>query len=504
MLQMDKGTNKLLEDVKATTREFFLTLSRQDQKVIGQFTTPEAVADYMATRLIANWVPSKTDITILDPGAGTGVLSIALLDQLFAKYPQHRIVLAAYENDSVALRVLRQNLEKTQEWAVDHGHTLAYTIHGEDYILDHSESPTDYVWRNENTYDLVIANPPYKKMSKASPEAQAMDFVVYGAPNLYGFFWAKSAIELKKNGVSTFLIPRSWMSGAYFQRMRQFMLKTGSIIEIHSFEDRNSIFGATKILQELVIVVFAKKKADHIRYWHLASISQLTGGDGLRVPAGSAVVGPEKRVYNVATANYMHALKWANSLQSTFSQSGLKMKTGLTVGFRNRALLSPTAGTDKVPIFFADNFNQHTVQLGRQGDQYISKDHPGFLQPNIDYIFVKRFSTKEERRRVQTAYYDPAATPGFTEISTDNKLNFVVSQSEAVLQGAFLVLSSTQFDDYYRLLNGNTQVNSTEINSMRFPTAKQLEQLAARFSKAELVRLSQIDIDGIVGTAFPG
>lgn len=83
-----------------------------------------------------------------------------------------------------------------------------------------------------------------------------MDYVVYGAPNLYGLFFAKSISELKSKGISCFIIPRSWMSGLYFEKLRKFIFKFGIIKELHSFKNRTNIFDKTKVLQELGIVVF--------------------------------------------------------------------------------------------------------------------------------------------------------------------------------------------------------------------------------------------------------
>ena len=37
------------------------------------------------------------------------------------------------------------------------------------------------------------------------------------------------------------------------------------------------------------------------------------------------------------------------------------------------------------------------------------------------------------------------------------------------LFGVFALFNSTLFDQYYRILNGSTQVNSTEVNSIPVP-----------------------------------
>ncbi len=87
-------------------------------------------------------------------------------------------------------------------------------------------------------------------------------------------------------------------------------------------------------------------------------------------------------------------------------------------------------------------------------------------------MFVKRFTAKEEHRRLQCGVYLARKHPEYTEISTQNKINFISGLrelSECVVYGLYVLFNSTLYDSYYRILNGSTQVNSTEINSMPVP-----------------------------------
>lgn len=505
MLKMRIDIEDLKLKISESTEKFFRQLSRKEQKKIGQFTTPIQVAEYMAERLIdnADLAKNKT-VKLLDPGAGTGILGLTVVEKLFSKYPDSSIELVAYENEPIALKVLEANLELARTWAVETGLGFSYKIRKCNYILEDEGILEDSAFTFESSYDLVIANPPYKKLSKDSLEADAMSFVVHGAPNLYGFFWAKSAIELRPNGTSVFIVPRSWMSGAYFEQLRAFMFAQGSVVELHAFDNRNNVFCNTKVLQELVIVIFKKQVADSVKIWFHDDIMSLSESKPILIPRDLVVIGKEQRVYLITNEHQLALAKWAGTLPSTFLDSGLKMKTGLTVCFKNRNLVEDVPSENNVPIFYADDFDYHGISLKRECGQYLSKKRTGLLQDNVDYIFVKRFSTKEESRRIQTAYYDAGRFSTEKQISTDNKLNFVVAKSSDLLKGAFLVLSSTIFDEYYRLLSGNTQVNSTEINSMKFPDASSLVMLGKKYTISELEQMKQKKIDRIILTNFGG
>lgn len=103
-------------------------------------------------------------------------------------------------------------------------------------------------------YDLIIGNPPYLKIAKNTLEAQAMPLVCHGAPNLYFLFAAMSVFNLKENGEIVYIIPRSWTSGAYFKRFRDYLLNECRILNLHLFISRDKVFEKEEVLQETIII----------------------------------------------------------------------------------------------------------------------------------------------------------------------------------------------------------------------------------------------------------
>jgi adenine-specific DNA-methyltransferase len=110
------------------------------------------------------------------------------------------------------------------------------------------------LWKSACLYDIVICNPPYMKIRKDSIEATAMKAYVYGQPNLYGLFMAKAIELLRDNGQYVFITPRSWTSGKYFTKVRNFLQKELNIKEIDLFSSRNEVFQGEKVLQETMIL----------------------------------------------------------------------------------------------------------------------------------------------------------------------------------------------------------------------------------------------------------
>ena len=200
------------------------------------------------------------------------------------------------------------------------------------------------------------------------------------------------------------------------------------------------------------------------------------------------VNGEESYVYLVTNEDEADTLKTLNKFEDTLPSIGLRMKTGLTVDFRNRDALRDSAEEKAVPLFYSQHIQNGKVvfPVGKE-HEYIVTEQSGLLQQNTNYLFVKRFTAKEERRRLQCGIYLARKHPEYTEISTQNKINFICGLrdlSECVVYGLYVLFNSTLYDCYYRILNGSTQVNSTEINAMPVPSMNIIEAMGK-----ELIRV---------------
>ena len=49
----------------------------------------------------------------------------------------------------------------------------------------------------------------------------------------------------------------------------------------------------------------------------------------------------------------------------------------------------------------------------------------GLIQRNKNYVFIKKFTAKEEKRHLQCGVYSPTDFKEYQYIGTQNKINFV-------------------------------------------------------------------------------
>ena len=114
---------------------------------------------------------------------------------------------------------------------------------------------------------------------------------------------------------------------------------------------------------------------------------------------------------------------------------------------------------------------------------------------------MKRFTAKEEKRRLQCGIYLSREYEEYETISTQNKINFIdgitAELSECVVYGLYVLFNSTLYDSYYRILNGSTQVNSTEVNAMPVPKLEIIKKLGRELMATR--DLSEENCDRILG-----
>lgn len=476
----------MLDHVVEQTMEFLENMPKSKRKKKGQFFTSVETARFMADMFdLGN---SKRCVSVLDPGAGTGILSIAFLERLMSVSSDISVSLTCYETDPEVLPVLKSNLEYAQN---EYPKRIEYRVIEDDYILSQSNDFEENLLAAENPtkYDYVIANPPYLRVMRDHPAAMSMPKVVHGAPNLYFLFAAMSLFNLKKEAEMVYIIPRSWTSGAYFKAFREYLLTEGKIEQIHLFVSRDKVFNAEEVLQETMIIKVRRsnRKPEDVLITSSNSCNDFADITKLMVPYDAVVSGEDLYVYLPTSDEEIEVIKKINTYHTTLPDEGLKMKTGIVVDFRQWDELRKEPGDHILPLFYSQHIRDGRVNHQPSGKEFdwIIDEKPGLIQKNKNYVFIKRFTAKEERRRLQCGVYSPGDFKEYKFIGTQNKINFVdrVDGSEMDAQttyGVYALLNSTLFDMYYRILNGSTQVNSTEINNIPVPPANMIKKIGER------------------------
>ncbi|MFW5794925.1 MAG: Eco57I restriction-modification methylase domain-containing protein [Bacillota bacterium] len=475
----------LLEKINKTTIEYIKNSKKKDRKKIGQFFTPDSVAKYMSS--LSNI--DNREVKILDPGTGSGILTAALCEKIVSESTISKIQIDFYENDKRIIPLLEKNILIIKKYLQNNDIQVNINLFKENFILFNKD-----LWHKpdkSNIYDIVIANPPYKKIKKSSPESQAMLSIVYGQPNIYFLFMAMAAHLLKDNGEMIFIIPRSFSSGAYFKKFREWFFNKIDITNLHLFISRSNVFKNETVLQETIILkgVNRKEFCDEILITESKDLSNLDKIEKYKVS--------KELMIERNTDNYfmkiptdeedISLLKFINEWSSTLTNLGFKLKTGPVVKFRNKKFIKNKPAKNTVPLIWANHFKENKIEFPNKNmkkPQYIinNQETKKMLLKNKDYLLLKRFTSKEEKKRIQPALY-LSNQFDFSQISLENHLNYLATTKEdeeitkIELYGIYTILNSSFVDKYYRILNGNTQVNASELNSMPFPNKNKIKEI---------------------------
>lgn len=456
------------------------SVPKAKRKKYGQFFTNMTTAKFMAA--LFDFDLSKPKLRILDAGAGSGILAAAVIDKLIHDGYNGEIYLTCYETDEKILPLLESNLELAKS-----RYGVFYEIKQDNYITSQTFEAGYLFDEGSCIYDYIIGNPPYLKIPKDADEAKMMPSVCYGAPNLYFLFWAMGIHNLKQDAELVYIIPRSWTSGAYFKRFRQYLFENCVITDIHLFESRDKVFDGESVLQETIIIKI-KKTTEQPDYINITSSATSTFDDvaNFKAPYGT-IVAHNQFVYLVTNDDDLTVLNQISHFDATLPEINMRMQTGIIVDFRTREVLRNELEDNSYPLLYSQHIKDGRViwPLGKEGE-VIKTDREGYLQENSDFLMVKRFTSKEEKRRLQCGIYLKKRYAQFPYISTQNKINFIKCDSPCVTYGLYVLLNSTLYDNYYRILNGSTQVNSTEINQMPIPKRQIIEEMGRELMHKDL------------------
>ena len=430
--------------------------------------TPATVARFMASLFPA----SKLQVCkLLDAGAGVGSLTSAFLDRWSAKdgFTFKQVEVEAYEIDDT----LRDHLQATlQNYSA--GLQVKATVWGHDFIEDGAVRSLEGYGR----FTHAILNPPYKKINTDSNHRRILRRAGIETVNLYTAFVALAVAMMAPKGQIVAIIPRSFCNGPYYRPFREFILERCALRQIHLFDSRTKAFKDDAVLQENVIIRLERGgKQSEIEVSHSTddSFSDLVSHQH---DFGRIVLAedPEKFIH-IPMSLELSPLE-RSTIRCTLPEIGVGLSTGPVVDFRLRHEILPMPEPGTVPLLYAGHFigqETHWPKEGiKRGNALKRNDRTEkWLYPNGFYTVVRRFSSKEERRRIVAGVVRPDAFLGVDKLGFENHLN-VFHHGKSGLQedlayGLAAYMNTTAVDEHFRRFNGHTQVNATDLRTMRYP-----------------------------------
>jgi adenine-specific DNA-methyltransferase len=464
---------------------------------LGQFLTPARTAEFMAGLFPR---PSGGICALLDAGAGIGSLSSAFLKRCVSgELNFEEIRLTAFELDDILHLEMSRSLAEFKNKP-----SVSVEIIGGDFI----EAAVNKIQFGQNRFTHAILNPPYKKIASNSRYRLLLRQVGIETVNLYSAFVALAVMLMEPGGQVVAIIPRSFCNGPYYRPFRDFVLQHAAIRHMHLFDSRSTAFKDDEVLQENLIVRL-ERGGEQGPVTVSTSTDDRFSDLATHEHPFERIVFPDdsERFIHVPTSPEKTTIELSPAILYSLADLGIKVSTGPVVDFRLKEHLRdmPDAGT--IPLLYPAHFSSTGAEWPKAGMKKANAiqrndDTEKWLYPNGFYCVVRRFSSKEERRRIVASVVDPAAFGDAPVLGFENHLNLFHENRhgvpEALARGLAVFLNTTAVDESFRRFNGHTQVNATDLKLMKYPSREALIQLGRwAMQRGEL---TQTMIDEQLGT----
>ncbi len=471
------------------------------QRELGQYFTPPHIAKFMASMF-----ETVTDeISLLDPGAGHGALTTAFIERAISqnKAPP-KIHVTAYELDARCIEALQQNLNACHRLCSETNIQFSYTILNEDFIHAAVEQLGNPLFASQNTrFTHIITNPPYRKLKSSSDHRQALSSIGIKTSNLYTAFLSLCIRLIQDYGEVVAITPRSFCNGSYFRNFRIEFLKKMQLRQIHIFESRSAAFSADDVLQENIIMHAKKSEADPKNVIITTSTGIPSDMPKARITKYTDIVDKddlEHFIHLETDESHTVAKQLVGSLSGSLNELGLSVSTGRVVDFRAKQHLKQLPDATTVPLIYAAHFTEHYIkwpnlETKKPNAIVLTPESADLLVPSGIYVLVKRFSSKEEHRRIVACIFDPALVPTKL-VGFENHLNYFHNNGKGIsmelARGLAAYLNSKVVDDFFRRFSGHTQVNATDLRNLPYPSLEHLERLGQLTSSNQMEPIDSI------------
>ncbi len=479
------------------------------QNQLGQYMTPPPIAEYMASLFGLG----SGEICVLDPGAGVGALTAAFIDRFVKRNTgKTSIALHCYEIDTTLIEYLKSTLRQIRELGRNSKVPITGQIHAQDFV-----HATVNAWgggHGRKKFTHVIMNPPYKKIKSSHPHRAALRKIGLETSNLYTAFLYLAALHLTEAGEMVAIVPRSFCNGPYFSHFRKKFFEMMSITHVHVFKRRDQAFRNDNVLQENIILHAVKSgrcKRVVVSTSHGAQFcSDSKSGEPTTVDLTHRLMDYHELLHPQDVGMVIHlkgtdqeqaVAESLSRFEASLNDLDVQVSTGPVVGYRVRDYLCAKHKRNSVPLLYPAHFQQGALRwpTTRKPNAIALTDATRkWLFPNKGhYVVTRRFSAKEERRRIVAAVYSselPADLIGF-----ENHLNVYHAGRNGfagdLARGLCIYLNSTLVDLYFRQFSGHTQVNATDLRALTYPNRLVLERIG---KLTEGKQLSQEIIDTLI------
>jgi len=382
------------------SRKLTKQLSKEEKKEYGIFLTPLTTIQ-QNLGFLSLYI--KNGMTVLEPSCGSCHFIFSLLE----KYDLN--ITGVEFNKKIFDSISKYETEKVR-------------LYNHDFIK----------FAELDKYDLIIGNPPYFVMKKTDVPSIYHKYFD-GRPNIFIIFIIKSLHLLKKDGILSFVLPKSFLNCLYYNKTRKYIIENYKILTIIECSDE---YLDTK--QETVILIVQNKKDV------CGNAGYVLNYEGNYILGNRAIIDKLRDLYAGST---------------TLSQMGCRVFVGTVVWNQNKAIL--TNDTTKTRLIYSSDIKDNELIL----QKYANVDKKNYIDKvgcNEPILVINR------GYGVGNYKFEYCLIEGGFDYLIENHLICVKCDLEndgavAMYEKIISSLENPKTIEFIKLYFGNNAINTTEL-----------------------------------------
>ncbi len=474
----------------------------------GIFYTPPALIEHLLDMAAAAGTDWRTT-RVLDPACGGGGFLAAAAARMAATLgdAEPALVLKQLEH-----RLHGFELDPFGAWlaqaALDlHLAPLGRAAGRRVPVMVSTRDSLDLRRDEEGSFDLVVGNPPYGRVTPPLSRRAVFARSVYGHANLYGLFTDAALRWAAEGGLVAYVTPTSMLSGLYHKALRALLAQEGPPAAVHLVAERSGVF--EDVLQETLLAVY--RRGGRPGFARVGFLSVGSGGQVTCSPAGTFTLPYDGQApWLLPRAPDQIALaRQLRAMPHRLADYGYGVSTGPLVWNRFKPQLHATKGKRAYPVVWAEcvtpdgRFIWRTER--RNHAPWFSADLPrdAWLMVDRPCVLLQRTTAKEQARRLIAAEMPASFVHKHGAVIIENHLNMVqpIVAAPAIPSTAIAaLLNSDAADAAFRCINGSVAVSAFELEAMPVPP------LATMLRVAELLArgASPAEVGRVISAAYAG
>ena len=382
------------------SRKLTKQLSKEEKKEYGIFLTPlttiQKNIEYLSPYI-------KDGMSVLEPSCGSCHFIFSLLE--------------SYDLNITGVEFNKKIFDSIAKYETD-----KIRLYHRDFIK----------FGELDTYDLIIGNPPYFVMKKTDVPSMYHKYFD-GRPNIFILFIIKSLHLLKKDGILSLVLPKSFLNCLYYNKTRKYIIENYKILTIIECSDE---YLDTK--QETIILVVQNKKDV------CGNAGFVLNYEGNYIFGNPAIIDKLRDLYAGST---------------TLSQMGCRVFVGTVVWNQNKAILTNDA--TKTRLIYSSDIKDNELVL----QKYANKEKKNYIDKagcNEPVLVINR------GYGVGNYKFDYSLIEGGFEYLIENHLICVKCDlgNEGAVEMYESIISSLENPktiEFIKLYFGNNAINTTEL-----------------------------------------